>query len=62
MAVSLFSTTADSQSPVVSVSTPSLPASIKQSQDAIAMQRNIAIGAAVVLSGFLIYFFAKSRR
>jgi hypothetical protein len=34
----------------------------KAAVDSLSMQRNIAIGAAIVLSGFLIYFFAKTRR
>jgi hypothetical protein len=34
----------------------------KTALDAVSMQRNIAIGAAIILSGFLIYFFAKNRR
>ncbi|NDE14679.1 hypothetical protein EBZ80_07090 [bacterium] len=62
MATTLFSTTPDGQTPTLSVSTPNLPSAIKQTTDALAMQRNIAIGAAIILSGFLIYFFAKTRR
>ena len=52
-----------SSTPEISASrAPIINMAPKTALDALAMQRNSAIGAAIILSGILIYFFAKNRR
>jgi hypothetical protein len=52
-----------SSTPEISTSrAPVITMTPKAAVDSLSLQRNIAIGAAIILSGFLIYFFAKNRR
>jgi hypothetical protein len=62
MATTMFSTGTSSVPEISASRAPVINMAPKSALDSVAMQRNIAIGAAILLSGFLIYFFAKTRR
>lgn len=62
MATTMFDTGLSSTPEISASRAPVITMTPKAAVDSLSMQRNIAIGVAVVLSGFLIYFFAKSRR
>jgi hypothetical protein len=62
MATTMFDTGTSSIPEISASRAPVINLTPKAAVDSLSMQRNIAIAAAVVLSGFLIYFFAKSRR
>ena len=62
MATTMFDTGLSSAPEISASRAPIINMAPKTALDALAMQRNIAIGAAIILSGFLIYFFAKNRR
>ena len=62
MATTMFDTGLSSTPEISASRSPIINMAPKTALDALSLQRNIAIGAAIVLSGFLIYFFAKNRR
>jgi len=62
MATTMFDTGLSSTPEISASRAPIINMAPKTALDALSLQRNIAIGAAIVLSGFLIYFFAKNRR
>lgn len=62
MATTMFDTGLSSTPQITADRAPVINLTNKTALDAVSMQRNIAIGAAIILSGFLIYFFAKNRR
>lgn len=62
MATTMFDTGTSSVPEISASRAPVINLTSKAAMDAVSLQRNIAIGAAVILSGFLIYFFAKTKR
>jgi len=62
MATTMFDTGLSSTPEISASRAPIINMAPKTALDAVSLQRNIAIGAAIILSGFLIYFFAKNRR
>jgi len=62
MATTMFDTGVSSTPQITADRAPIINLTPKGAVDALSLQRNIAIGAAIILSGFLIYFFAKNRR
>jgi len=62
MATTMFDTGLSSTPQITADRAPVINLTSKTALDAVSLQRNIAIGAAIILSGFLIYFFAKTKR
>ena len=62
MATTMFDTGTSSIPEISASRAPVINLTSKTALDAVSLQRNIAIGAAIILSGFLIYFFAKTKR